>query len=889
MKDYLGFLLLSVLVVLDVMPAAITLILSRDRTYIPKKSTARKWIDLFVLGSCAAVHMGAYMLVHKILRGRWNFLYTAKRIVAFDFTYQQIDYWPVSLAIRLVVAFVLGWLIRLILSKAKKGHYKCAPLSKRRIATLFFLLSMVGVAVIGTVYYGLTGTRAIVINEVGGYNDSTALDADGTVCDYIELYNNGALDCTVSRLYLTDDIDHLKKKEIPAVTIPAKGYLLITLKDTTFHINKDGLETVILSDDWGNILDQVTTVAVEPDYSYSRAQDGFGAWAICSGTPGRSNTEGTRRLEKFPVLSHESGFYDAEFNLQISTEDGATIYYTLDGSVPTTQSLVYTQPIRVYDRSHEPNIWRSQQRVQSDWENYSPDLTPVDKAFIVRAMAVSRDGAVSKPVTATYFVGLDQYADGAVVSLVAEPEDIWGEDGIYVTGKAYDDWYLGGKVGTSPGINYSQRGREWERTAHLFYLSEDLSFSQEVGLRVAGGSSRARALKAFSLYAREEYSGKGLFNETIFPDIQSKRISIRGGYANAICQMLVPDRSFGVQNNQRVAVFLNGEFWYHANILEKYDEQYFYAHYGVDPSNVVIVEKGLLGEGQEGDEKLLSEIYTYLKANDISDSEAYAGFGEIVDLQSYIDYMCFNIYIDNMDFTESKNSVWWRSREKTFNPYEDGKWRFLLYDLDAMEWGDASMWGLERQAQKNSFSLMPRYTNGVPINQQTIYAALIKNPEFKKQFVLTFMDMVNTNFQYEKVLAVLDAYGRNTEGYLSGNGGTRKSSYYEEFFKERASYIVPFMAEEFGLSGTLETLTLQQNDLAGGTLLLNTVQPDMTDGQWSGQYYTDHPVTVTAVPAAGYRFVGWEGAVHSDDQQVQVKLTKGGTQLNAVFEKIPTP
>lgn len=888
MIEALCFLILIALSVFDSIPAIVTLVLSWDQTYISKKSPARKWISMFVLGGCALVHLGAYILIHKALRGRWNFLYTAKSIIQLDFTYQDIDYWPFSLATRLVLAFALGALIRFILSKAKKGHYKCAPLSKRRISALFSLLFVSGVVVIGTLNYGLTGTRHIVINEVGGNNTSTTLDDQGTVCDYIELYNTGALDCTVYKLYLTDDSGHLKKKEIPAVTVPAKGYTVVKLGDSTLSINKDGKETLILSNAWGNILDQITTVAVEPDFSYSRAQDGLGTWIVCSGTPGRSNADGMRRLEQPPSLSHESGFYDEEFDLQIFVEDGATVYYTLDGSTPTTESMIYTRPIRVYDRSDEPNIWRSQQRVLTDWETFDPDLTPVDKAFIVRAIAVSQDGAISKTATATYFIDLEQYASGAVISLVADPEDLWGENGIYVTGKAYDDWYLGGKEGTAPTTNYNQRGREWERTAHLSYLSEEKSLVQEVGLRVSGGSSRSRVLKSFSLYAREEYSGKDMFEETIFPGIQSKRLAIRGGYANSICQMLVPDRNFGIQRNQRVAVFLNGEFWYHANILEKYDDQYFYEHYGVNPANLVIMEKGALGEGKEGDEKLLSEIYDYLNACDMSDSEAYAGFGEIVDLQSYIDYMCFNIYIDNMDFTEQKNSVWWRSREKTFNPYEDGKWRFLLYDLDAMEWGDASMWGLEKQAQKNSFSLVPRYTANLAINQQTIYVALKKNPEFAKQFVLTFMDMVNTNFQYENVIAVLDTYGRNTENYLAGNGGTRNISYYEEFFKERASYIVPFMAEEFGLSGSLETLTLQQNDSAGGTLLLNTIQPDMTDGQWSGLYYTDYPVTLTAVPADGYRFVGWEGAVSSDEPEIQVMLAEGGAQLHAVFEKIPT-
>ena len=885
----MGLIILLVLVVLDIIPAIISCILSFDNTYHPKRNFTRSLKDFLVAGSCAAVHFCAYMLMHKLLLGHWNFIYTCQRIQSFDYSYQDVDYWPVSLAVRLVFALVWGLVVRFVLALVQKGRYKCAPLSKKRGASILMLLCAAAIAIIGTLNYGLTGMRVIQINEVCGNNTDTALDDEETVCDYIELYNTGALRCTVYKLYLSDDSEHLQKMEIPATTIPAKGYLLIKLDDGQISINKDGAETLTLSNESGKILDQVTTTAMEPNYSLSRIPDGCSNWKSSTATPGTSNREGTPRLEAFPVFSHESGFYEKEFDLQILADADVTVYYTLDGSVPTTDSLVYKQPIQVYNRSSEPNLWSNQQRVKTDWKNYTPSSTPVDKAFIIRAIAVAPDGAVSKEVTACYFVDLEKYAQGAVVSLVADPGELWGTDGIYVTGKHYDEWYLGDMEDAAPEPNYNLRGRDWERPAYMCYLSQELSFSQNIGIRVSGGSSRSRPLKPFSLYARKEYSGNNVFDASIFSGIESKRLSIRGGYANSICQMLVPDRNFGIQRNQRVAVFLNGEFWYNANILEKYDDQYFYEYYGVNPSNLIIAEKGVIKDEQEGDQDLLDEIYTYLYSHDMAGEDAYAGFGEIVDLQSYIDYMCFNIYIDNMDYTEIKNSIWWRSREKSFNLYEDGKWRFLLYDLDAMEWGDAGLWGVEKQAQKNSFSLIPRYTGNQAINQQPIYVALKKNPKFAQQFALTFMDMVNTNFQYENVVAVLDAYGSNIENYLSGNGGTRTRSYYEEFFKERASYIVPFMAEEFSLSGTLETLTLRQDDASAGTLLLNTIQPDMSGGAWSGQYYTDYPVTVTAVPAEGYRFVRWEGAVNSDTPEVQVTIKKGGVQLNAVFEKITNP
>lgn len=68
-------------------------------------------------------------------------------------------------------------------------------------------------------------------------------------------------------------------------------------------------------------------------------------------TPGAANGEGVFGFVEDTAFSHDRGFYDAPFFVTISTPTpGASIYYTLDGSVPEAanpDARLFTFPIRV--------------------------------------------------------------------------------------------------------------------------------------------------------------------------------------------------------------------------------------------------------------------------------------------------------------------------------------------------------------------------------------------------------------------------------------------------------------------------------------------------------------------------------------------------------------
>ena len=135
------------------------------------------------------------------------------------------------------------------------------------------------------------------------------------------------------------------------------------------------------------------------------------------------------------------------------------------------------------------------------------------------------------------------------------------------------------------------------------------------------------------------------------------------------------------------------------------------------------------------------------------------------------------------------------------------------------------------------------------------------------------MDLMNTSLSVENAAKVLATVGRDI-------------TWIDSFFEQRPIYMKQHIAKEFELTGTIENVTLHNGDETEGKIILNTITPEMENGSWTGEYFTDYPVTVTAQPAEGYEFVGWSGSVVSDEITIEVPVTEGGIELTAEFQKI---
>lgn len=776
------------------------------------------------------------------------------------------------------------------------------------------------------------GAGAVVINEICTKNTVSAAP-DGQFYDFVELYNPGSTAVSVAGWGLSDNPDAPLSYTLPAGTsVPAKSYLTVWCGiDTTsgvagasFGLSKKG-ETVVLSDASGNILEQVEVPALDDNTSFGRVPDGSDTFAVLNElSAGKSNPQsaaGQIAVEK-PVFSQGSGFYDAGFNLTLTAKSGCTIYYTTDGSDPTTASEKYTSAIPVRDVSSEPNVYAARTDIG---DSYTPPSEPIDKAIIVRAIAVDANGNVSDIVTNSYFVGYEQggYARSMrVISLVTDPDNLFDyETGIYVTGKIRAEQ---GQTGFNPmgGIvpaNYTQSGREWERPAHITVFEQGkATYSAGVGIRIHGAYTRSAAQKSFNLYARSDYGTTKLeydFFNGALTDVNGKaitkfdKLTLRNGgndnktlVRDRLNQELLADRSFGTQEQTLCCVFLDGEFWGAYNIVEKIGKEYVADHYDVKEKDVCFVKTDELSDGSEQGWADYESLKADVLAQDFTAAGVYEKYAALIDMQSLADYLATETILANSDFGNNNYALWKTETVDASRPYADGKWRFVLFDT---EYGQ----GLYSQSNSSSetFQKLQQYANQDEWLPK-LFIGLVKNcEEFRTLYLRCYFDQCNEYYNANTAVAKLDALETeylpglietyNRFGYVGGGGwtfpgwgggggwdfpgiggpqnptdpadpGTTTPTDPTDSIKSEFSTIRSFWqqrdtnAKRLVLQWLGSTVSQQQLTVTvTQTPTQGSVKLNtltLTDASWSGTYASDQPIVLNAAPKSGYVFDHWE-------------------------------
>jgi hypothetical protein len=609
-------------------------------------------------------------------------------------------------------------------------------------------------------------------------------------------------------------------------------------------------------------------------------------------------------VSESPIFSANSGYYSQAFSLTLSAGDGESIYYTLDGSEPTEGSSLYSSPLTISaqeldcDAESPVDLYSLQGNSSGPMTfvysaplpagaypasayygyNYYSPRNPsgsIPRATVVR-VRVYKDGLAQGPVeTRTYWVG-DDPAKGLlpVVSLAIAPANFVGwSAGIYVPGKSFD----------SAQIQTGNYYNGWERPANfsLFDSTNALQYQADVGLRVAGQNPQM-PLKPLRIFSRGEY-GSSWMNYSFFPGSSVsayKRLNLRAGgfpefaygyFTDDIAQNLLEDSDIDMQRARPVALYVNGEFWGLHSLKERLDEYYLQTKYGLSDAERDDLDYFNDGEYDAGDSNAWNAFLALqdgLAADgDISDADC-AEISQYADLDNAYNVLSSQIYYSNMDWPYAWNDRRWRLRSggSSQSGVRDGKWRWMIFDLDAAfggKWLNDSVdyWKPQWLTLNDPYA--------APHNMPT--DRLLQNPNQCAVFLTAFCNLLNSNFKETRVEASIDAYYAQVEPFMAlhvqrwgypdsvetwkGRFDAMRSFAQERPSKVRAlalNYFKNTVAIFPGLGDPVDlTLAVSgSGTVRVGDMAINSSTPGVSASvyPWSGIYYSNMAIKLSAVP-----------------------------------------
>jgi len=616
-------------------------------------------------------------------------------------------------------------------------------------------------------------------------------------------------------------------------------------------------------------------------------------------------------------FSKASGFYSEEFYVKLTSKQGYDIYYTLDGSDPSKESFLYKEPIFIENCDEKPNIYAQRTDtstgfLKDDIEKYSLNLVEpnyisptygVEKCTVVRAISYDEQGESTEIVNKVYFVGEKEeksYQNIGVMSIVTNPENLFNhKTGIYVTGKIYEDYansereHWAEKYWCHWPANYTQRGREWERVAWLDYFDVEGEhiWGQNAGIRIHGGGSRGFAEKSLNLYSRNEYGEKRVFSEDVFDSgYQAHKLVLFSGgddvgskLKDYLVNTLSQELNIATMDFTPCALFLDGEYWGVYYLTEAYDKDYIKFHYNVN--NAIMIKNGQLEEGFNSGLKKYQDMVAFLEENDMSKKENYEKACELIDVDSYIDYYASLIYVGRSGDWPKTNVALWRSDTVSGRQYEDGRWRFMVFDVNSS--GSVGSTHREEDTLRKTIEI----DGG--------FQSLLKNSEFKKKFCMRLMDIGNVVYQEERVSQFIDEYieimstsmKENNRRFYGEEDSENKFSDdvndVKNFFIGRQEVVLHSINQNFDFEDDISSLQVEISDEMAGKIQINSMEVEFQDNNWKGWYIPQYPVTLQVKVMDGYKFLGWklsDGSVLMDDT-IEVLLENDVEKIEAIFQK----
>jgi hypothetical protein len=597
---------------------------------------------------------------------------------------------------------------------------------------------------------------------------------------------------------------------------------------TNFGLSGAG-ETVYLFSPAGELTDELTIDLESLNASVGQYTDGTELQVLFGApTPGstNNNSEPADGYTLTPSFDVAAGFYMSSQSVSILNPNGpeSTVRYTLDGSEPETNSILYTgQPITI------------------------------ETTTVLKARAFEPNRIPGQSAVASYFLATEHTTP--VISISTNENNLYGPEGMF--DNPFSDWLKSGYV------------EYFDSTE-----THNLLMSQYTGMIMDGGAggSRSQPQRSFRLKLADGIFGESPMQHQVIPTIpyrnQYSDFYLRNGsnqylalpYKDAAQVRMMSEGTHNYFSAWRpVTVYINGQYHGLYELREKFNEEKYEILDNAESADMDILSLsyyyGGILRAVHGDPQNYWDDWGVISQLDVNSPDYISQIGNYYDLNNYTDYIIGESFMSNVDWPYN-NIKLYRSNAT------DYKWRFALQDLELglapNSWTDC---------YTNHIEWLMGNTNGNPFT--TAWYNLMQHQSYRLHFINRFADLLNTSYRaqrlldieqyhYDLILPEMPAYyerwadPNNIGGYMQWFNDNH--SIFRDQLACRGEQVRNHIQNQFALTSQQE-ITLAVYPPEAGRIQINTIMPD--ELPWSGIYFNGAPVTVTAIANPGYVFNYW--------------------------------
>ncbi len=606
-----------------------------------------------------------------------------------------------------------------------------------------------------TICFLQTVIAQVKINE---YSVSNTLSFAGTTYadnlnnrpDWIELHNASTNSVTISGWYLTNDPDNVTKFKLPATaTITANGFLRIWCKEkyfikdapgnlhTNFELTQCLGEYILLTAANGTSRkDSIQLNLTQSNHSWGRKPDGAATWKLFDKpSPATTNTVQTAFIDYVatPVFGAPSGFSNSNQLISITcpTPSTSTIYYTTNGSEPTTASSIYTAAITLTTTT------------------------------VIRAMATTTiSGYLSSFMqTNTYFIGQNINTNYGVVSLsggtLLKPSFT---NSLSAKVATHLEYFEGGQLKTESygfvthntndvfGTN-KQHGLDFE-------TADDYGYNNALKHQFFSDSKQGKSTRASFEHVLLKAAGSDNYADTSNAGLaDTLGTHVRDVFAQTFA--LTNNLHFDGRRNKFTITYVNGLYAGIYDLREPFETSYINHYYNVlyDSIDNMQTTSSNAFKIESGSDTAWVTLYNFIVTKSMTNVAYYNYVESKLDFNSLIDFMIYNSYMINADFLNN-NVALWQSRLKTDSI---GKWKYAMVNMDNI-YGFKK--GLVTGITSPSITTGPcAYNTSTTTAAQSGHAAIVEklmtNQKFKDLYINRFSELLTTTLTCDKLKAHL--------------------------------------------------------------------------------------------------------------------------------------